>query len=439
MRKVFRIAARDYNASVRTKGFVIGLIIAPIFMCGSLIAFALFKDRVDTADRHIAVIDRSGAGAAEHLVAEAEKRNASDIFDEETKKKIKPAYVIEIHEPDAEEPMAQRLDFSDQVRSKKLLAFVEIGESVLNPGADPLATYINYYSENSALSDERDWVQSVINPYLRLKRGTAAGLEEETVREVISWIYVTGLGLVSVDGDSGEVKEAERSNELEAILVPVIMTMMLFMMMMMGAMPLVGTVQEEKGQRISEVLLGSIRPFGLMMGKVLGGVAVSLTGIMVYVIIGYAAAEYFEVKDKIPFDLLPWFFFYMTAAIFMFGSLYAAVGSACNDQKEVQSIMPFVMIPMLVPMFVIMPVIKEPLGGLATGLSLIPPFTPMTMMLRQASPTTIPAWQPWVGMIGVALFTLFCIWAGARIFRIGILMQGKAPKVGELVKWVFKG
>ncbi|MBU0756246.1 MAG: ABC transporter permease, partial [Planctomycetes bacterium] len=128
---------------------------------------------------------------------------------------------------------------------------------------------------------------------------------------------------------------------------------------------------------------------------------------------------------------------YMIAAIFMYGSLLAAVGSACNDQKEIQSIMPFVMIPMMVPMFVLIPVIKEPLGGLATTLSLIPPFTPMTMMLRQATPTSIPAWQPWAGMVGIALFTLFSIWAGSRIFRVGILMQGKAPKVGELVKWVF--
>jgi ABC-2 type transport system permease protein len=61
------------------------------------------------------------------------------------------------------------------------------------------------------------------------------------------------------------------------------------------------------------------------------------------------------------------------------------------------------------------------------------------MMLRQATPSTIPAWQPWVGLAGVALFTLFCVWAGGRIFRIGILMQGKAPKAGTLVKWIFKG
>jgi ABC-2 type transport system permease protein len=141
----------------------------------------------------------------------------------------------------------------------------------------------------------------------------------------------------------------------------------------------------------------------------------------------------------IPYHLLPWFFFYMIAAIFMFGSLLAAVGSACNDQKEVQSIMPFVMIPMIIPMFVLMPIIKEPLGSFSTALSLIPPFTPVTMMLRQATPTTIPAWQPWVGMAGVALFTLFCVWAGGRIFRIGILLQGTTPKIGLLAKWVFKG
>ncbi len=439
MNKMFKIASRDYNASVRTKGFVIGLIVAPIFMCGSLIAFAVFKDQVDLDDKRIVIIDRSGADVASHVQMKAKERNESYIIDEETGKKTKPAYIIEAELPDEEEPLVQRLALSNRVRARELFAFVEIGRSVVFPRAEPEEVFINYYSDNSALSDELDWMQSVINTYLRLYRGMEAGLEKDVSNDVIRWIYVTGLGLVSRDAKSGEVQDAKQSDKAQAIFIPLIMTMLLFMMMMIGAMPMVGTVQEEKAQRISEVLLGSISPFNLMLGKLLGGVAVSLTGISIYVIIGYFAADYLELKEIIPFNLLPWFFFYMIAAIFMFGSLLAAVGSACNDQKEIQSIMPFVMIPMIIPMFVLMPVIKEPLGSLATGLSLIPPFTPMTMLLRQATPSTIPAWQPWVGMAGVAVFTLFCVWAGGRIFRVGILMQGKAPKIRELARWVFKG
>jgi ABC-2 type transport system permease protein len=115
------------------------------------------------------------------------------------------------------------------------------------------------------------------------------------------------------------------------------------------------------------------------------------------------------------------------------------VGSACNEQSEAQSLMPFVMLPMLIPMFVWFVVAKEPLGTFATVLSLIPPFTPMLMMIRQATPVELPAWQPWIGLVGIMLFTVFCVWAGGRIFRVGLLMQGQPPKIGTLIRWLVKG
>jgi ABC-2 type transport system permease protein len=90
-------------------------------------------------------------------------------------------------------------------------------------------------------------------------------------------------------------------------------------------------------------------------------------------------------------------------------------------------------------MFVMMPVIQNPLGSLATTLSLIPPFTPMLMLVRQATQVTIPVWQPIAGLAGVVLFTLLSIWAGGRIFRSCIIMHGKRPKFGTLMKQLLKG
>ncbi|MFH1845035.1 MAG: hypothetical protein ABIF77_17740, partial [bacterium] len=79
------------------------------------------------------------------------------------------------------------------------------------------------------------------------------------------------------------------------------------------------------------------------------------------------------------------------------------------------------------------------LSGFATGMSLIPPLTPMMMLLRQSSPVELPAWQPWVGLLGVVLYTVLCVWAGGRIFRVGISMQGATPKLGNILKWAVKG
>ena len=78
-------------------------------------------------------------------------------------------------------------------------------------------------------------------------------------------------------------------------------------------------------------------------------------------------------------------------------------------------------------------------GAFATAMSFLPPFTPVLMLLRQATPGGVPWWQPWLGLVGVAIFAYFAIWAAARIFRIGILSQGKAPKLAELAQWVVGG
>ena len=126
MRKILRLIRREYKASVKTKGFIIGLILAPVFMSGGLIVFALFKDRVDTSDKKMAVIDRSGM-VAQVLVEAAENRRKTEIYDKKTGKKVKPDYVFEIVEPDGEDPEAQRLRLSDRIRKRELHAFIEIG------------------------------------------------------------------------------------------------------------------------------------------------------------------------------------------------------------------------------------------------------------------------------------------------------------------------
>ena len=125
--------------------------------------------------------------------------------------------------------------------------------------------------------------------------------------------------------------------------------------------------------------------------------------------------------------------------IVMIGSMMAALGSACNDNKDAQSLQFPAMLPVILPLFLMMPVLIEPLSPLATWLSLFPPFTPTLMLIRQVSPVTIPLWQPVVGVIGVLVFTLFTVWVACRIFRTCILLQGQKPKIARLIRFAFKG
>ena len=437
MRKIFKLVKREYIEAVKTKGFVIMLIGAPLMMGGSGLAMALLKDQVDTSDKRVVILDHTGV-LADTLITAAEARNARDVYDEEKDQKVKPAYLLSSVKPDTANLRAQRLALSDSVRSGALHAFVEIGASVLLPSLDPQQAQIAFHAENAPMDDVRDWIRWPLNDQLRRLRMEAANVSVDAVPDLFWWINVDPLSLVTRT-ETGEISDAERSNELESILVPAVMTMLMFLMMMMGAMPQLNAVMEEKLGRIAEVILGSLRPFQFMLGKVLGGLAVALTGSAVYVIGGVLYIQHMGWERYIPYDVLPWFLIYMVLNIFMLGSVLASLGSVCNDARDAQNLTFPAILPAMFPMFILFPVLKEPMSSFSTIMSLIPPFTPMLMTLRLSTPMTIPAWQPWTGLAGVLLFTVFAVWGGGRLFRSGILMQGGTLSFGNLVKWTLRG
>jgi ABC-2 type transport system permease protein len=117
----------------------------------------------------------------------------------------------------------------------------------------------------------------------------------------------------------------------------------------------------------------------------------------------------------------------------------AGLGASCSTPQDAQHLAIFLVAPVVIPAMSILPLLQAPNGVFATAMSLIPPFTPMVMLLRQALPGGVPAWQPWAGLVGVVACTFGITWAAARIFRVGILSQGKLPKMGELVRWAARG
>lgn len=438
MRKIFILAKREYNTAVRTKGFIIGLLLAPVFMGGSLIVFALMKDRVDLSDKHIAIIDHSGL-IAEYLVESVEERNKSEIYNPETGDQIKPTYYVEIIHQDTINAFQQKLILSDKVRNKEMHAFIEIGPDIMHPNSNGEKSGIKYYSENSALDPVRDWFTGPINNRIRQLKLKELNIDEQSINDLFIWIIPEGLGLISVNKKTGETQDARQIGAAETIIIPYIIVFLMFLMLMMSAIPLLTAVMEEKMNRIAEVLLGSVTPFQFMMGKILGSIAVSLTASVVYVIGGVITARKLGIGNMIPYDILPWFFIFLILNIIMVGSGMAALGSACNDNKDAQALQFPAMLPVILPLFVMMPVIQEPLSSFSTTLSLFPPFTPLIMLLRMATPVSIPVWQPVAGLIGVVLFTVFSVWAGGRIFRTCILMQGQKPKLGNLIRYIAKG
>ena len=438
MHRVLRLISREYKMMVRTKGFIIGLIIVPVVMCGSMIAVRLIGERTDTTDQRVAVIDYSGVVGTK-LIELAEERNLEKVHDETTGKKVRPAFLFEIIEPDTSNPAGQRLELSNQVRDGQFYAFVEIGPDVLHPGEDSARIRIAYHARSAALDKMPGWMDSQVNSHLRRLRLNEAGVYDSTIEEALIWIDVEKLGLVDIDPATGEVRQARESSKLETIGIPASMMLLMLIMIIFGVMPLLGAVTEEKSQRIAEVLLGSVTPFELMMGKVLGGVAVALTVSTVYVVVIIVSAASMGFLHYIPITVLPWFYAYMLVAVFMFGAYSSALGALCSDAKDAQNLTFPSMFPMMFPMFVLIPVASKPLAGFATWLSFIPPLTPSLMLIRLATPMSIPSWQPWVGLLGVLACAIGVVWISGRIFRVGILMQGKPPRLVDLVRWALKG
>lgn len=436
MYNILVLAMREFRTSVRTKSFIIGLIIAPVMMGGSLFVIALTKDRVDINEKKITVIDQTGK-LGTTLIKAANYHNENQIFDSVKNKQIKPAYVINLLKPDTINLKKQLLLLSDSVRNKQLHAFVVIGPDVIFPGNNPEKSKIKYYSENSFMDEIRGWIEWPINNKINELRVKKFNLSQEQVQILFHHINVSGMGLVNAEQIGSKGDGAKESNPIETILIPYVFLFFIFMMVLMSAVPLLNSVMEEKTERIAEVLLGTVTPFQFMMGKVLGGISVSLTGSVIYVLGGAFVAFKTGYSDYVPFELIPWFFIYMLISIILYGSVMTALGSACNDSKDAQSLQFPAMLPIIFPMFVMMPVLKEPLGSFATTLSLIPPFTPFIMLVRQASPVSIPLWQPITGLIGVILFTIFIVWAGGRIFRTFILLQGKKPNLLMIIKYLF--
>lgn len=213
----------------------------------------------------------------------------------------------------------------------------------------------------------------------------------------------------------------------------------MFMVIMVGATPAMQGVVEEKSQHIAEVLLGSVTPFQLMAGKLLGVIGISMTMAVVYLIGGYVVADRYGFAAMFSPGLLVWFVLFQILALLIFGSLFIAIGAAAGDIKDTQTLLMPVMLIACLPFFALGPVMQDPNGKIAVICSFFPFATPMMLVARQSVPPGVPVVQMILGIILVLATTLFCIWSAGKIFRVGILMQGKGPKIRDLVQWVWKG
>ncbi len=324
--------------------------------------------------------------------------------------------------------------------------------ATLISGTADLTLYTSDVVGSSVRGDLRGAIRSVIE---------AERMREMNISPEVMDALETDIALRSVKlSESGE---EVGSTETYTIIGMVVGVLIFFSIFLYGSVVMQG-VMEEKTTRVVEVVVSSVKPFQLMLGKLLGIAGMGLTqlGIWFGVVFGLQfvggivlgqffggpseadQAQLDQAMRELPFDFaLPaigpevfiWFVFFFLFGYLLYASLFAAIGSAVEQQQDAQSFMLPIMVPIFIAYGMLFPVAENPNTALAIGASLVPFFSPILMTVRVAI-SDVPFWQ--VGLSALLLVATFLgtTWVGSRIYRVGILMHGKKPSFGELLKWM---
>jgi ABC-2 type transport system permease protein len=430
MRRILVVARTEFLGIVRTKAFIIGILMVPLILVLSILFQTMAARQTDRDDHRFAVIDDTGAiyAAIEEAAAERNAQSGSGAS------RSGPHYLPEPVTTGQGDRLALRAELSNRVRSKSLFAFVELPASLLDPARET-ADELRYYTESASYLALPIWIRDTVDREVARRRLEAAAVDPTVIARLTRRASIATLGLVELD-DSGRPIEALRVSRLQAVLVPIGAMALLFMAVMSAAPPLLTAVVTEKSSRISEVLLSSMPPFHLMAGKLIGVTGVSVLLALLYIVGGTYVLVASGMASALSVTLVAWFLVFLVLAVLMYGSIFIMIGSACTTLEESQTLMQPVMMLLTLPLLVATVVAQSPHSTLAVVLSLVPTATPFLMTLRLGVTPSPPVWQILLGGVLTLGATGLAVFAAGRIFRVGLLMQGKPPNLPELLRWI---
>jgi ABC-type Na+ efflux pump permease subunit len=431
LRKIWTVGSTEFGTAVRSKAFLIGILLVPSIGALSALVPKLAGDETDKLERKVAVVDDTGRlYPMLHLVSE--QWNAAQVGKDGSVNG--PRFLLEQVTPRAgEAPDAVRATLSDRVRRKEIFAFVELPKALFED-----APRIRYYTDSPTFQPLPRWLEEVVSRLVIAERLRNTNVDPQTMVALVREVQLDRLGLLSRTPD-GRIAPAKASDAIRSFVTPMVLMMLMFLIVISTASPLLNSVMEEKMTRISEVMLGSVSPFELMLGKLLGVLCVAMLLSVVYLAGAYGFAVYHGYGDAVTPLQIVWFVVYLVLAMTIYGSMFMAVGAAATDMKDAQALMTPCMLVFMMPMFIWMPVLRAPGSTLAVVASLVPFATPILMTLRLALTPPPTWWQIVLGFVLTGATSILFVWAGARIFRTGILMQGKSATFGEMWRWVREG
>jgi ABC-2 type transport system permease protein len=442
MNKIKLIISREYLTRVKKKSFIVMTILGPVLFAAMMIVPAWLASMEDTDIKNIAVIDSSGIFI--NKIADTDYIK----FEYLKNKKLKEL----------------RANFSE-------LDYYAVLQILPSITYEPSAVHL--YSKKQPSFSVKSHIANAMEKELKNKKLRSHGIDDEVLKSIKSDVSIRTIQWT----DDGEEKES--STEIAMVVGYASGFLIYFFIFMFGAQVMRGVI-EEKTSRIVEIIISSVRPFQLMMGKIVGIALVGLTQFLLWILLtfiiitgvktvffpelGTKNAQEVVVQDLFEQQNIPQvetiepqnmdkftsilnsaksidfavlfgsFIFFFLGGYLLYGSLFAAIGSAVDNETDTQQFMLPITIPLILGIFVMMNVVQNPESSIAFWFSIIPLTSPIVMMVR--IPFGVPYWEIALSMGLLVLTFIGSVWFAGKIYRTGILMYGKKVNYKELWKWL---
>ena len=436
--KLGLIVKREFNAKVRNKSFIIMTVLAPFLMAGMGFLIIFLGKANDSKIKTIAFVDEA------------------KLFSQNAFEDTKSVKYIDLTSIGVDK--AKKI-----AEEKKYYGLLTIPKQ---DSLELLAQDISFYSKKTPNTETVNSLEKKIESNIKNQKLHRLGID---LAKIKSAKIRTDIKLTNYSGE-------ETSKFMNSVKVGIgsFAGYMIMMFVMVFGTSVMRSVIEEKTSRIIEVIISSIKPFQLMMGKIIGNALAGLTqfaiwGILI-IIFGIVATTVFginfgemqtanpqpeqmemvkemmadgkiqnvitELSNQLPWtSILVYFILYFLGGYLLYSSIYAAIDAAVDSETDTQQFMPIVMMPLVLAVYVgLVAVMKDPHGPIAVAFSIIPLTSPIVMLMR--IPFGVPIIQIVVSLVLLILNFLLFVWLAAKIYRVGILMYGKKPSYKEIYKWM---
>lgn len=431
--KIAIIIGREFNERVRKKSFIITTLLTPMLMLVLMFAPILLTQYSESDEKVVMVVDES------HLVAPALQSTSEVQF-------VETPLPIEI----------AKKEYPD------CFALLHIGKDILVNSND-----VRFYTNGSTSIGLEQNITSQIN--MALQNEKLARYEIADLQEILANVR-TKVNMQSYKNNAGDSEEVESSSSVVATVLAYVLSFILYMFLLIYGAMVMQSVIEEKNNRVLEVMVSSVRPFEMMMGKILGVACVAVLQIAIWVVF-IAGMAYFVLPNVLPDELLAAMdmmkqgvvvsgetdmellqavmmlsnvgyilkvlaalLIFVVGGFLLYAALFAAVGSAVDSPQDAQQLQTPIILPIILSLLVMLSVINDPTSSLAFWFSMIPLTSPIVMMAR--IPYEIPTWEIIVSAMVLYVTFFAVVWAAAKIYRVGILMHGKKPTFKDLWRWI---